>query len=106
MDNHEPEEDRQLIEFLRHEGLERSPVPPSLQAAVERRIDKEFGARRTIGWGSTLLISAAATVVLGLATPGRLSLAFGALLAGASVIYGLGVRMLTGTGGSRQEASA
>ena len=98
--------DQGFIEFLRREGLEESPVPPQLQAAVERRIHAEFAARRTIGWGSTALISGAATLVLGLANQGSFNPAFAGLLGLAAAIYGLGVRMLTATSAGGSEVSA
>ena len=95
-----------FVAFLRREGLDESPVPPELQAAVERRIDAEFAARRTIGWGSTALISGAATLVLGLSNQGSFNPAFAALLALAAAIYGLGVRQLTATSAGVSELSA
>ena len=106
MEQRKSEPDRAFIECLRREGLEEAPVPPELQAAVERRIDAEFAARRTIGWGSTALISGAATLVLGLANQGSFNPAFAALLALAAGIYGLGVRQLTATSAGASELSA
>jgi len=100
----DPEGD--FVAFLRREGLDESPVPPELQAAVERRIDAEFAAKRTIGWGSTALISGAATLVLGLANQGSFNPAFAALLALAAAIYGVGVRHLTATSAGAPELSA
>ena len=106
MEEREDEVERGFIEFLRREGLEETPVPPHVQAAIERRIDAEFATRRTIGWGSTALISGAATLVLGLANQGSFNPAFAALLGLAAVIYGLGVRQLTATPQSVSELSA
>jgi hypothetical protein len=106
MERDDAERDQRFAEFLRREGLEGSPVPPELQAAVERRIDAEFASRRTIGWGSTALISGAATLVLGLANQGSFNLAFAGLLALAAGMYGLGVRQLTATSAGASELSA
>ena len=106
MDKEERDLEGDFVAFLRREGLDESPVPPELQAAVERRIDAEFAARRTIGWGSTALISGAATLVLGLANQGSFNPAFAALLALAAAIYGLGVRQLTATSAGASELSA
>ena len=106
VDEPERELDEGFIEFLRREAIEESPVPPQLQAAVERRIEEEFSARRTIGWGSTALISGAATLVLGLGNQGSFNPAFAALLALAALVYGLGVRQLTATSAGAPELSA
>jgi hypothetical protein len=106
VDKRERDLEGDFVAFLRREGLDESPVPPELQAAVERRIDAEFAARRTIGWGSTALISGAATLVLGLANQGSFNPAFAALLALAAAIYGLGVRQLTATSAGVSELSA
>jgi hypothetical protein len=106
VDDRERDPHRGFIEFLKREGIEETPVPPEVQAAVERRIDAEFAARRTIGWGSTALISGAATLVLGLANQGSFNPAFAALLALAAGIYGLGVRQLTATSAGAPELSA
>jgi hypothetical protein len=106
VEKRESEFEGAFAEFLRREGLDGSPVPPELQAAVERRINAEFTARRTIGWGSTALISGAATLVLGLSNQGSFNPAFAALLALAAVIYGLGVRQLTATSAGVSELSA
>src|SRR4051812_13240610 len=106
MDEQDEKSQERLVEFLRREGLDELPVPPQLQAAIERRIHQEFEGRRTIGWGSTALISGAATLVLGLANQGSFNPAFGALLAVAAVIYGLGVRKLTATSPDGSELPA
>jgi hypothetical protein len=102
VDKEEGDLEGDFVAFLRQEGLDESPVPPELQAAVERRIDAEFAARRTIGWGSTALISGAATLVLGLANQGSFNPAFAALLALAAAVYGLGVRQLTASAGTSE----
>ena len=106
MDKSERDLEEGFVEFLRREGLEGSPVPPELQATVERRIHAEFAVRRTIGWGSTALISGAATLVLGLANQGSFNPAFAVLLALAAGIYGVGVRQLTATSAGVSELSA
>ena len=106
MDKRERDLEGDFVAFLRREGLDESPVPPELQAAVERRIEAEFASRRTIGWGSTALISGAATLVLGLANQGSFNPAFAGLLALAAAIYGLGVRQLTATSAGVSELSA
>src|SRR5688572_19249829 len=106
MDDREKELEKGFVEFLRREGLGETPVPPELQTAVERRITAEFASKRTIGWGSTALISGAATLVLGLANQGSFNPAFAGLLAVAAVIYGLGVRQLTATSAGASELSA
>lgn len=106
MDKRDDEVEPGFIEFLRREGLDETPVPPQVQAAVERRIDAEFATRRMIGWGSTALISGAATFVLGLANQGSFNPAFAALLGLAAVVYGLGVRLLTATPPGASELSA
>ena len=106
MDKQERDLEGAFVAFLRREGLYESPVPPELQAAVERRIAAEFATRRTIGWGSTALISGAATLVLGLANQGSFNPAFAALLALAAGIYGIGVRQLTATSAGVPELSA
>ena len=97
MDKQEKDLEGAFVAFLRREGLDESPVQPELQAAVERRIVAELATRRTIGWGSTALISGAATLVLGLANQGSFNPAFAAVLALAAGIYGIGVRQLTAT---------
>jgi hypothetical protein len=105
VDKRERDLEGDFVAFLRREGLDGSPVPPELQAAVERRIETEFASRRTIGWGSTALISGAATLVLGLANQGSFNPAFAGLLALAAAIYGLGVRQLTATSAGVSELS-
>ena len=106
MDKRERSLEDDFVAYLRREGLGEAPVPPELQAAVERRIEAEFASRRTIGWGSTALISGAATLVLGLANQGSFDPGFAALLALAAGIYGLGVRQLTATSAGVSELSA
>ena len=106
MDDHDEKVNPPFVEFLRREGLEQSPVPPDLQVRIERGIDASFAARRTMGWGSTALISGAATLVLGLANQGSFNPAFAALLALAAAIYGVGVRHLTATSAGAPELSA
>ena len=105
MNEREKDAEDEFVAFLRREGLDESPVPPEVQAAVERRIDAEFTSRRTIGWGSTALISGAATLVLGLSNQGSFNPAFAALLALGAAIYGLGVRQLTATSAGVSELS-
>jgi len=107
MEEHDESVDEQLIEFIRREALEEVPVPPELQARIERRIEATLATRHKMGWGSTALISGAATLALGLANPAGFDPAFVLLLTLAAVVYGAGVRQLTAVPAPRvQEGSA
>jgi len=95
MDENGDRVDDELIDFIRRQALEEVPVPPELQAKVERRIAAAIARKRKMGWGSTALVSAAATLALGLANTGSLDRSFLLLLALAALLYGAGVRQLT-----------
>ena len=107
MNDHDDDVNEQLVEFLRREALEDLPVPPDLQAKIERRIEEAFEAKGKMGWRPTAVITAAATLVMGLANQGSFDPAYVMLLAVAAAVYGVGVRQLTATRPpSVQESSA
>lgn len=87
-------QDEHTLELLREAMEVDRPVPPDLQARVERHVREQIARRRTIGWKATGSVSLAAGLVLLVTTGAELSFAYAGLVGVSVSLYGLVVRQM------------
>lgn len=93
-DDQRPGQDEHTLEFLRDVMTTDEPVPPDVQARVERHVRKQIVRRRTIGWKATGSVSLAAGLVLFVTSGADPSLAYAGLVGVSASLYGMLLRQM------------
>jgi len=87
-------EDERTIRFLSEVMAGDEPVPPDLQARMERFVRRQIVRRTTLGWRATGSVSLAAGLVLFLSTGAEASMAYAGLVGVSVTLYGVLVRKM------------